>query len=207
MLQMNDEKILNQVNQYYTQKVKQFGATPRGVDWNGEESQYLRFEQLCKVFNKNEFSILDYGCGFGSLFTFLKNQKYSFQYSGFDITEEMIVQATDRKLDGAQWLMELDPDVKFDYVIASGIFNVRLENSEDKWLQFILETLDQLNQVSEKGFSFNMLTSYSDKPLMKDYLYYANPEFFFRYCKENYAKNVALLHDYNLYEFSIIVKK
>ncbi|WP_017260206.1 class I SAM-dependent methyltransferase [Pedobacter arcticus] len=204
---MASKEILEQIDQYYTGKIKQYGATPKGVDWNGEESQYLRFEQLCKVFKEKEFSILDYGCGFGSLYKFLKNQDYSFQYSGFDISEEMINKAKLANSDGVQWFTKINPLLKYDYAIASGIFNVKLDTKEAEWLKLILDTLEQLNQASTKGFSFNMLTSYSDKPLMKEYLYYAKPEFFFEHCKKNYAKNVALLHDYNLYEFSIIVKK
>jgi len=38
-------------------------------------------------------------------------------------------------------------------------------------------------------------------------LYYADPGFFFDYCKTHFAKNVALLHDYGLYDFTILVRK
>ena len=56
-------------------------------------------------------------------------------------------------------------------------------------------------------FSFNILTKYSEKNYMQDHLYYADPLFFFDYCKQNFSKNVSLIHDYNLYEFTILVKK
>ena len=39
-------KILENINHYYTDKIKIYGATPKGVDWNGEESQFVRFELL-----------------------------------------------------------------------------------------------------------------------------------------------------------------
>ena len=52
-----------------------------------------------------------------------------------------------------------------------------------------------------------MLTKYSDKEYMRDNLYYADPLFIFDYCKRNFSKQVALLHDYGLYEFTILVKK
>ena len=64
-----------------------------------------------------------------------------------------------------------------------------------------------MNQISTKGFSFNVLTSYSDKEFMRDYLYYANPLDLFDYCKKNFSKQVALLHDYNLYEFTLLIRK
>jgi hypothetical protein len=92
-------------------------------------------------------------------------------------------------------------------VVASGIFNVKLDTSNEDWKEYILNTLSKLNQLSSIAFSFNILTSYSDKEYMKDYLYYADPCFLFDYCKKNFSKNIALLHDYNLYEFTILVKK
>ena len=94
-----------------------------------------------------------------------------------------------------------------DYLIASGIFNVKNEVSESEWLYYILNTIEMMNKKSKKGFAFNVLTKYSDKEYMRDYLYYADPLFLFDYCKRNFSKNVALLHDYGLYEFSILVRK
>ena len=44
----NTNKFLEEVTAYYSNKLTQYGATPKGVDWNGEESQVLRFEQLYK---------------------------------------------------------------------------------------------------------------------------------------------------------------
>ena len=204
---MKKEYILNQVSAYYSDKILAFGKTPKGVDWNSEESQYLRFKQLSKIIFKKEFSILDYGCGYGSLYNFLLQEKYLFNYCGYDISEKMIEEARSLNLVNASWINELDRDTKFNYVIASGIFNVKLENNTIDWLEYIIDVLNLMNEVSLDGFSFNMLTSYSDIPLMKQHLYYGNPGFFFDYCKTNFSKNVSLLHDYDLYEFTITVKK
>jgi hypothetical protein len=71
----------------------------------------------------------------------------------------------------------------------------------------MIETINLFNQISTSGFSFNALTKYSDKEFMKDYLYYSDPLVLFDYCKKNFSRNVALLHDYNLYEFTILVRK
>ena len=94
-----------------------------------------------------------------------------------------------------------------DYTVASGIFNVKMEYEEKEWLDYFLQTLNNMNANSEKGFSFNALTKYSDKEFMKDNLYYAEPLFIFDYCKTHFSKYVALVHDYPLYEFTILVKK
>lgn len=204
---MSDNKIINQVNDYYSQKIITHGATPQGVDWNSAESQNLRFKQLLKLIDtRTPFSLLDYGCGFGSLLEFIKQEKYNCDYSGFDVSLQMIAEA--KKIHPyVNWLTQKEELKVYDFTIASGIFNVRLDNSNENWLHYILETLNEMNRISKKGFSFNVLTTYSDKEFMKDYLYYADPGILFDYCKINFSKYVSLLHDYPLYEFTILVKK
>lgn len=94
-----------------------------------------------------------------------------------------------------------------DYTIESGIFNLRFDHTEESWLAYILKTLHVMNEKSRLGFAFNLLTKYSDKHLMRSDLYYADPCFLFDYCKINFSKNVVLPHDYNLYDFTILVRK
>ena len=192
------DHILKQVNSYYTQKIIQNGATPQGVDWNSTV-----------ITEKQNFSVLDYGCGFGSMYDYFKQKYTDFHFTGLDISEEMISAALKLYANdsASKWVTRLNNIDVFDYTIASGIFNVKLENTDDNWLKYILETLQKLNLHSSKGFSFNILTKYSDKEFMKDYLYYADPLFLFDYCKTHFSRNVAILHDYNLYEFTIIVRK
>ena len=35
-----DQRIMAEVRRYYGDKVRQYGATPAGVDWNSEASQH-----------------------------------------------------------------------------------------------------------------------------------------------------------------------
>jgi hypothetical protein len=42
---------------------------------------------------------------------------------------------------------------------------------------------------------------------MRPDLYYGDPCALFDHCKRRYARNVAVLHDYGLYEFTILVRK
>lgn len=205
------DKILKEVGSYYSEKIIKNGATPQGVDWNSVESQEMRFLQLSGVINEREnFSVLDYGCGFGSMYDFLKKTGYhNFKFIGLDICNKMIEEAKKNHAEDerSEWFIELPPGYKIDYVIASGIFNVKLNTSELEWKEYILQTLQKMNNIGTKGFSFNVLTKYSDKEYMKDYLYYADPLFIFDYCKNHFSKYVELNHGYPLYEFTIIVRK
>ena len=97
--------------------------------------------------------------------------------------------------------------MEFDYLVSSGIFNVKQAVSDKAWESYIIEVIRMFSQYARKGFAFNCLTKYSDEEYKKDYLYYADPLVLFDYCKRNFSKNVALLHDYNLYDFTILVRK
>lgn len=198
------------VENYYTNKIKQYGPTPKGVDWNGEESQFIRFEQLSKIIKSDDFSITDIGCGYGKYTEYLQLQFNNYAYHGYDLSEEMIINAknlyTNNNIKFTH-INNLEQIIETDYLIASGIFSVKMTLNENQWLKYILDTLQNINKKSTKAFSFNMLTKYSDKEYMRDDLYYADPLFFFDYCKKNFSRNISLNHDYDLYEFTIIVKK
>lgn len=202
--------LLAEVADYYSEKLALHGETPKGVDWNGEGSQVLRFEQLCKIIDdRSQFSLNDLGCGYGALHDFINSRFSDFLYSGVDVSENMIRSAERRYqgVDQARFVLSSEPDSVADYGVASGIFNVRLGRSDTEWREYVEATLDTLNRTSRLGFSFNCLTSYSDAEKMRDDLYYADPCALFDLCKRQYSRNVALLHDYELFEFTILVRK
>ena len=209
-MENNKIDLLTEVADYYTTKLAEHGETARGVDWNGAESQTLRFEQLCKIADTSErFSLNDLGCGYGALFDYLVNNYVEFDYAGIDISESMIRAAEQRYKDkpNARFVLSSEPDQVADYAVASGIFNVCLGRSDNEWRSYLEATLNILDQTSRLGFAFNCLTSYSDHDKKRDYLYYADPCALFDLCKRRYSRNVALLHDYGLYEFTILIRK
>lgn len=203
-------RVLDAVRRYYSEKIVEHGPTAKGVDWNDQASQELRFDQLLKLCDAAEpFSINDYGCGYGALARYLAQRGYTFRYTGFDISEEMVAQAQEllRDAENCRFVgseSELEPA---HYTVASGIFNVRIDAADEAWEQHVLETLRRIDALSLRGFAFNMLTSYSDPERMRPDLYYADPRAIFDHCKRRFSRWVALLHDYGLYEFTILVRK
>ena len=203
-------QFLTNIAQYYDDTLSTHGATAKGVDWNGEESQRIRFKQLCKIIRSTTaFSVNDLGCGYGALFDYLRETFENFDYCGVDITASMIDAARSRhpELSRARFYEGTHPPQSHDYSIASGIFSVRLETPPVLWGEYIHETLFTLDRSSKKGFAFNCLTSYSDLEKKKSHLYYADPCSLFDFCKRTFSKQVALLHDYGLFEFTILVRK
>lgn len=205
--------VLTSINEYYTEKIKQYGSTPSGVDWNSEDSQLLRFRTLCKLIRSgNNFSLNDLGCGYGRLAEYIASiYPGKVKYFGYDLSEDMIMAAKAIYVEHTNIFFSviIDPsEIRCsDYTVASGIFNVKMMYPESEWLAYILKTIDMMHQRSKLGYSFNILTKYSDQEYMKNNLFYADPCFFFDYCKRNHSRNVSLIHDYDLYEFTILVKK
>lgn len=144
------------------------------------------------------------------LLAFLQKQGYQeYSYLGVDVSEKMTLSAIQRNkgMKEVRFISSEQPDRQADYGVASGIFNVRLGYSDAEWEVYLESTLDVLDRTSRLGFAFNCLTVYSDEEKMRDYLYYANPCQLFDLCKQRYSRQVAILHDYGLYEFTILVRK
>jgi SAM-dependent methyltransferase len=199
--------VLDKVERYYSGRFVEYGATARGVDWNGEESQRIRFKELLRIIDDDEsYSLNDFGCGYGALVDLLEEESRNFVYTGFDLSQPMIDHARKRHSDRAFVLTADDLPVA-DYTVASGIFNVKLDTGGEEWTSYVLATIGVMNDRSRRGFAFNMLTSYSDPEHCREDLYYGDPAFFFDVCKRSYARNVALLHDYRLWEWTILVRK
>lgn len=203
------QTILGDVARYYGDKLRQHGATPAGVDWKDQASQMLRFEQLLRVVRDPRGSVIDFGCGFGALLGYMRGKGFVGDYLGIDIASEMIETAASRYAPDRKARFETgsSPSTQADYAIASGIFNVSIHHDKDVWKDHVAATLAEMNTSSRSGFAFNCLTAYSDADKMRSDLYYGDPCFWFDLCKRTYSRQVALLHDYGLYEFTIIVRK
>jgi len=200
--------LLEDIAHYFADHLRRFGTTPAGVGWNAD-AQRIRFEQVCKVIADPAGSVLDFGCGYAAMLDFLRGQRFTGAYRGLDISPEMIEAAAARHAGDALASFELGStsSIAADYVIASGIFNVRYQRDDSEWRAFIDATLAEINRVAYKGFAFNCLTSYSDSQRMREDLFYGDPCYYFDLCKRLYSRQVALLHDYGLYDFTIIVRK
>lgn len=201
---------LEKVKNYFTDKLNEHGATHKGVDYNSTESQEARFFQLLKVIDASQrYSLLDFGSGYGGMYDYLVRLGHDVHYVGYDIAEPMIVRGRELHPNNPDCLFssDLNEIPVLDYAVVSGTFNMKLDAENEAWTQVVLDALRQMHAHTSKGMAFNMLTSYSDADRMRPDLYYGDPLFFFDYCKRHFSKNVALLHDYTLYDFTILVRK
>lgn len=201
-----EDNSIEKVRRYYTDKIEQHGATALGVDWKDERSQEIRFTQLALVMGEDRLgSCADIGCGYGALAIFLRERGWGGFYEGVDISERMIEAAQERLSADKQVRLTVgrEPATPADFVVASGIFNVKMKTEIDEWERYVFKTIDDLVAAARKGVAFNFLTSWSDAPFMREDLFYAAPERILEYCAERHSRWIEISQDYGLFEFTV----
>jgi len=203
--------IESRVGDYYAGRLHEHGATHRGVDWPTEESQQARFRELLRVADRGprSYELIDWGCGYGALLDWLGRGSDEVSYTGFDIAAEMVAEAQ-RRHEGdrhARFVTDQAQLRDADYVVASGIFNVKAGAPEAQWREYLAATVRQMWTKCRRGMAFNALTSYAATDHMESRLHYADPLALFDMCKRDLSRSVALLHDYGLYEFTVLVRR
>ena len=141
------------VDTVYSHYVKEYTKNqPECVGWlDGTENALTRNEKLYEAGILDEDSILDVGCGVAHFYEFLKNQGWKGEYLGIDPNKEAI-EIIDEDINAMCGTIEDLPDfMKYDWVIASGVFNVGLQESLAFW------TIHNMICRAKKGIVFNML--------------------------------------------------
>ena len=202
---------LNKISSLYSENLSKHGEQSQAVGWPTSDSQELRFQKLTNqlVADEADFSVNDYGCGYGAHLDYLIQKQYSVStYNGYDLSEEMLIKSKDR-LKGFGGDLNLINSSRIsipaDFTFVSGTFNVRFDSPDEEWKKFIKDALAMISEFSNLGFSFNLLSKYVDWE--EPHLFYGDPCYWFDYCKKNFSRQVSLLHDYPLYEWTILVRK
>ena len=189
---------------FFSARFEQSGESVKTL-WGSEESQRIRFQVLAEIDNLQSASVLDVGSGFGDFFGYLQTNNISVSdYLGLEITPAIIEVA--RKRFPKANFRELDIlaqplNQQFDYAIASGILFLRCEN----WPAYFLALLNKLNQVSLKGFAFNLLSLHSTSRDPNSQ--YCDPGETLNLVMENVSKHAVLRHDYRENDFTIYCYK
>lgn len=209
---VNANKITKKNKDYYENTLKIHGSNFKGMNWSSSKSQYLRFEQLCKIDKLKNSTLHDIGCGNGELLIFLKKKKIKFRsYMGSDISSIMInlcqkrfyknKKASFKTLD-----ISIDKNIKTsDYVFASGIFNVKNNVSSKLWKDYVFTTISKMFENAKKGIAFNLMTF--DTTFRDNKFFYLSVDEIIRFLRKKVSKKIIINHSYNLWEYTVFVYK
>ena len=196
------EKYLDKIARWYDRTLLAFGTSPQGVGWSTEKDQRIRFEQLTKLIEKEEYICNDLGCGYGALLNFLKEVgKEPIAYYGYDLSRYMVQNARSIVSKNTVSIFEgTRLETLADYTFASGTFNIKLNAHRGEWEWHIAESIQDMAEHSMLGFGVNFLTKSEDSRL-----YVASANEWSDFCSI-YGK-VTCLMDYIDGDVTILVKK
>jgi len=201
----------SRIEHYYSAKIERHGPTPLGVDWSCEPTQQLRFVQLLRLCDfQSGFSLDDWGCGYGALLSFIgkRHPEASVDYLGIDLSPAMIAQARkkSRGRRNARFAVGDCSERVADYAVASGIFNVQIDEPLALWERFVGHTLRTMAHSTRIGFAVNFLAPLPEGMEGKRELYRPDPARWVDFCERELAMKVTLLDRYGMREFTLLAR-
>lgn len=159
-----DPRARRQVVATYERSLRRHGPTVRALKWADEAGQRERFRLIARLGPWNGASVADVGCGLGDLFGFLRAQGHEVRYTGYDLSARMVA-AAQRKYRHPAARFEVRDILaeglggSFDYVVASGTFNLRLPDHD----RFLRHMLAVMYRGCRRGLAFNIFHPHADE--------------------------------------------
>jgi SAM-dependent methyltransferase len=189
---------------FYSGLLRKYDGEPRAVDWGSRDSQALRFSVLAQIGRLEGATVLDVGCGLGDLLDYFREKNLSVDYTGYDLTPEMIQSARRRfpqqRFETRDLLLDRQPSALFDYVLASGIFYLR----HTEPMLYLATMVRRMFAACRKGVAFNTLSSMATEPTPGEF--YAEPAQVLKACL-GITPRVAIRHDYLPHDFTVYLYK
>lgn len=134
-----------------------YGHSHQALYWESREVQELRFEVLLSCGIESGDSVLDVGCGFADLYHYMQGKGLEVDYTGIDLSPDMIAAAKARAPDLKLFqgdLFDFDPPPQaYDWVLLSGALNEPLQDDG----AYVQAMLPRLYDSSRQGLAFNLL--------------------------------------------------
>ena len=196
-----DELSKEYVVSFFDRSLRLHGDRPEAVRWT-RQGQEEHYRWLLDAGDLSGTRILDFGCGKGDLYGFLRDHGVAVDYTGFDINGSLIALARE-KFPGARFeVFDIDRDrldEDFDYVLLCGVFNLEVQGVQDS----IRSTLRRLFGRCRTCLAYNGLSSHNPK---KDFeLHYSSPEELVAFAIQELSPYVSLRHDRMDYDFTLFV--
>jgi SAM-dependent methyltransferase len=189
---------------FYNFHLKKFGDRPEALRWTpqGQLRRYHLLADIAPPSDLNNSTVLDYGCGTGDFYRFLKRRGINVHYTGVDINENFINLAKGKFPECSFRVMSVDDDDLegfYDYIFICGVFNLRVPGVEDDLKNALVALFKHCN----KGLALNALSSHT--PVKDPELHFTSPEEMVKFSIENLSPSVALRHDRIPNDFTLFV--
>jgi SAM-dependent methyltransferase len=190
----------------YTNRLNIFGYSPETLGWGKNGRQDIRFSVLSQsIINTPDCSVLDIGCGFADLYTYLLNNGWKGRYVGVDLVPSLLKVAKEKNSDLELYNYDIEQSKvlgKFDYVVASGIFNAKLNDADNQ--QHIINSLTCMMEIANKMICVDFMSTYVD--FQKEGSWHTDPAWLVNQINK-LTKRFSLRYDYMPFEFAVFLHK
>lgn len=196
---------------HYAAKVREHGPTAAGVDWRVDANAEIAYDKMLAVIRDEDrgrrVSLLDAGCGYGGLLGYARQRGIALDYTGVDVTPEMIEHGRrlypGARFEAADLLDWQAPQPRYDYVVCSGILTLKLAASILDMNDYFGRIVRRMFALAETGIAFNAMSNRVN--YMEDKLYYRSPVEVLAFCLAELSSKVRLDHSYPRFEFTTYV--
>lgn len=202
----NNLKIRNNIVDLYQQAFTLHGDTPSAVLWP-RGRQALRFATLTRHITRDNFSILDYGCGLAHLKSYLDEHFINYEYYGADLVPEFVNTVANKYPDAKVKLVRSYKDVisPVDHVVISGTFNIIEGTDRTMYIEQVYSALKHLFSLSRVSLSVNFMTDRVD--FMQPQALHMNVEQLMDFTRRHLSPRLMLDESYMPYEFTLVILK
>ena len=197
-----DPKAREELLDFYNSRLERFGDRPEALSWS-PQGQLRRFHTLAEIApDLNGASVLDYGCGTGDFYGFLKGRGFDVRYTGVDVNERFIELARRKHPECAFQVMDAPDDRlegRFDYAVICGVFNLNVPGVAKD----MEEALVTLFRRCDKGMAVNCISTHATD--MDPRWHYTSPDEIVRFTLERLSPYFALRHDRIPEDFTLYV--
>lgn len=191
---------------YFSRKLAEHGESLGTLDYGSPESQLRKFEVLYEGLRRDSrpIALLDLGCGFGDLLTFLRRHHVRLSsYTGIDLVPGIVEIAAKKHPQGrfrVRDILTQGLDDTCDYAIANGIFYLKTRDNEG----YLHRTIQLLWNSCRRGVLFSARSRLADRTFIKRerHLYQYDPSEVLDFCLQ-LSRATVLRHDYLPHEFTI----
>lgn len=220
------EKPYLKIAKHYNDCFQKHGLTPKGLDWDNQENLNKRYEVMYNLIKNNiggtvlvdgvianDYTLLDFGCGYGDFYKWLRNFNKNIKYTGLDINKNLLEQASN-KYPNQNWHLldihnqefEFSQLPIFNFCIMNGVFTVKNTLTQEEMWKFMTLTLKKLWDKTDKGMAFNCMSKILDYE--RDDLFHVSfDELGSWIYSELQCSKFTFRQDYGLREFTCYIYK
>jgi len=178
---------------FYDRQLRDHGDRPQAVRWT-PEGQRRRYEALLGVLGDlSGKTLLDFGCGKGDFFGFLRERGSGAAYCGVDVNPGLIELARTKYPETEFLVLDIEEtplDRRFDSVLACGVFNLRIGGIADA----VRATLPLLFAGCREALHVNFLSARTPQHDVE--LYYADPLELLHFAHDELSPTAVVREDF-----------